>query len=121
MVNDPPINLLPAEASGGRLRLVSPGNEPIPGPDLPAGRYTLGLRAEDVRTGGDLSARVVLTEVSGSETVTHLEAGSQSLVMLERAVKTHNLGSRFGLHLDLSRALIFDAQGLRLTPEPAHG
>ncbi|WP_395541404.1 ABC transporter ATP-binding protein [Neotabrizicola sp. sgz301269] len=121
VVNDPPINLLQAEASGGQIRIAALDSPPMPGPDLPPGRYTLGLRAEDVRTGGDLLARVALTEVSGSETVTHLEAGSQSLVMLERAVSIHPLGSHLGLHLDLSRALVFDAKERLVTLEPAHG
>lgn len=123
VVNDPPLNLLQAEVSPGLLRLAYLGDQPPQAlrQPLPPGRYTLGLRAGDVRTGGPLPARVALTEVSGSETVTHLDAGGQPLVMLERAVTGHALGSRLGLHLDLSRALIFDAQDRLVTMEVAHG
>ncbi len=123
VVNDPPLNLLQAEVSPGRLRLAALGDQPPQalGRRLPPGRYTLGLRAQDIRPGGPVSARVALTEVSGSETVTHLTAGGQALVMLERSVTAHPLGSTLGLTLDLSRALIFDAEDRLLTMEPAHG
>ena len=62
-----------------------------------------------------------LTEVSGSETVTHLQAAGQALVMLERTVTNHALGTTIALSLDLGEALVFDAQGRLIEKETVHG
>jgi glycerol transport system ATP-binding protein len=123
VVNDPPINLLAAEITQSGLVLDHLGAQSAgtTGRALPPGRYTLGLRAEDIRSGGPLPARVALTEVSGSETVTHLMAGAQPLVMLERAVTDHRLGSELGLMLDLGKALVFGADGALIPKGASHG
>lgn len=123
VVNDPPINLLAAEITQSGLVLdhLGPQSAGATGRALPPGRYTLGLRAEDIRSGGPLPARVALTEVSGSETVTHLMAGAQPLVMLERAVTNHRLGSELGLMLDLGKALVFGANGALIPKGASHG
>ncbi|MBJ2151800.1 ABC transporter ATP-binding protein [Paracoccus sp. IB05] len=112
VVNDPPVNLLGADLSDTGLEIDHLGAAPrdsITG--LPPGRYTLALRAEDIRQGGDLMARVALTEVTGSETVTHLDAGGQPLVMLERRIADHALGQNLCITPDLSRALVYGADG----------
>jgi glycerol transport system ATP-binding protein len=117
VVNDPPINLLRARISPGLLHIQGLGDLPpqsLPRA-LPSGRYTLGLRAEDIRPGGPHPARVALTEVSGSETVTHLDLAGLALVMLERRVVGHALGSTVPVTLDLTRALVFDDRE-RLVP-----
>lgn len=122
VVNDPPVNLLGADVTDTSLEIdhLGPSLRTVL-PALPPGRYTLALRAEDIRQGGSLAARVALTEVSGSETVTHLEAGGQPLVMLEREVSSHALGSALMLSTDLTRALIYGADGALITKGAAHG
>lgn len=123
VVSDPPINLIGMEVSGDRLRLDRLADLPRQAlrHDLPDGRYTLGLRAHSIRQGGSLTARVSLTEVSGSETVTHLQADGTALVMLERTVTNHAIGSTLGLSLDLDESLVFNAQGRLIEKEPVHG
>lgn len=121
--NDPPINLIAAELAQGRLRLRDLADLPaeVLGLPLPEGRYTLGLRAHSVAQGGTIPARVALTEVSGSETVTHLQAAGQALVMLERTVTNHAIGATLNLALDLAEALVFDAAGNLIARRPADG
>ncbi|MCR8548840.1 ABC transporter ATP-binding protein [Salipiger sp. P9] len=123
VVSDPPINLLEldvaeegAEVTG--LGAVTPADL---GRALPPGRYTLGLRAHDLRLGGPHAAHVALTEVSGSETVTHLVLAGQNLVMLERTVTEHALGATIGIGLDLTRARVFDATGTLVPNGADHG
>ncbi|WP_112310810.1 ABC transporter ATP-binding protein [Pseudogemmobacter bohemicus] len=112
VVNDPPVNLLGAAVSDTTLVLDHLGPAPRDLlPPLPPGRYTLALRAEDIRQGGSLMTRVALTEVSGSETVTHLDAGGQPLVMLERQVAEHALGSSLVVTPDFKAALIYGPDG----------
>ncbi|NBE06137.1 ABC transporter ATP-binding protein [Paragemmobacter ruber] len=123
VVSDPPINLIGLEVTGDALRLERLADLPRTalGRDLPPGRYTLGLRAHCLRQGGTLPARVALSEVSGSETVTHLQAAGQALVMLERTVTNHAIGSTLHLALHLDDALIFDPHGRLIEKEPVHG
>ncbi|MCE6957702.1 ABC transporter ATP-binding protein [Cereibacter sphaeroides] len=123
VVNDPPINLIGMEVTADEIRLERLATLPRErlGRPLAPGRYTLGLRAHALGQGGGIPARVALTEVSGSETVTHLDAGGQALVMLERTVSEHAIGSSIGLSLDLGEALVFDRGGNLIGKEARHG
>ena len=123
VVNDPPINVLPLTLQGGAATLGALGAVDL-GPmaaGLPDGIYTLGLRAQDVAPGGTVQARVTLTEVSGSETVTHLAIGAQPLVMQQRSVVAHALGETLGLALEIRRGLIYGADGQLLRNGADHG
>lgn len=123
VVSDPPINLVGMEVAGHALRLDRLADLPVGtlGRELPDGRYILGLRAQSIRPGGPIAARVALTEVSGSETVTHLQAGGQALVMLERTVTHHAIGTTIALSLAVEEALVFDVNGVLIEKEPVHG
>jgi glycerol transport system ATP-binding protein len=109
VVNDPPINPIPFHQNGvadfGAL-----GQQAI---TLPSGAYTLGLRASDIRAGGPHQARVTLTEVTGSETLTHLSLNGLDLVMQEKSVVLRSPGNVVGVHLDLHKGLVFGADGQR--------
>ena len=118
VVSDPPLNALPLVVDAGGATLAGLGRQDLRR-TLPHGSYTLGLRAQDIVLGGALPARVELSEVSGSETVTHLDCAGQALVMQEKTVVDHALGATLGLTLNLDRALVFDAQGRLL--EADHG
>ncbi len=110
VVNDPPINAIPFRqtdtADFGAL-----GQHPL---RLPPGTYTLGLRAADIRPGGPHQAEVTLTEVTGSETITHLRLSGQHLVMQEKSVVPRTLGDRLGVTLDLGAGLVFGTDGARV-------
>ena len=110
VVNDPPLNALPLVVDHAGATVGGLGRQDVRR-SLPAGSYTLGLRAQDVELGGALQARVELSEVSGSETVTHLDCAGQALLMQEKTVADHPLGATLGLTLHLDRALVFDAEG----------
>lgn len=126
VVNDPPVNLIPLRVSRegatlGRLGSLGPQNLGKLAEGLAEGDYTLALRAADISTGGAVAARVDLTEVSGSETVTHLTAAGQSLVMQEKSVVAHGLGSSVGLSLAAFRGLIYGSDGALLRNGADHG
>ena len=117
VVSDPPINLLPLDITNGGAVLEGIGPIEIAAHgDLRPGRYTVGLRADDIAPGGTVRARVALSEVTGSETVTHLGVGGHELVMLERTVTDHPIGSEVGLRVDSANALMFDGVGRLLPP-----
>ena len=120
VVNDPPVNLIPLRltATGAKvaatLGAIGTADLGTLADGLAPGDYTLALRAADLSTGGPLQARVEMTEVSGSETVTHLTVAGQPLVMQEKSVVAHGLGSMVGLYLTTSRALIYGGDGVLL-------
>ena len=112
VVSDPPLNVIPIAVNGTADlgALGRPELGPLT-PGLPPGRYLLGLRAGDVSPGGPHRARVVLSEVSGSETVTHLDLAGLPLVMQEKSVVTHPLGEEIGVDAALARAFVFAEDG----------
>ena len=123
VVNDPPINLIPMQVGEEGISLDRLTRFPhnVFGFSILPGNYTLGLRAHALVQGGDISANVVLTEVYGSETVTHLDAEGHKLVMLERTVASHGIGETIHLSCDLSRSLIYDHKGDLLSKESGNG
>jgi glycerol transport system ATP-binding protein len=123
VINDPPINLLPLTVRGNAttLGLLGAADLGAMAAGLPDGGYTLGLRAQDVVPGGHVQARVTLTEVSGSETVTHLAIGDQPLVMQQRSVVAHALGQTLDLTLNTAQGLIYGPDGRLLRNGADHG
>lgn len=123
VVNDPPMNLIPMQVGDKGIILDRLTRFPPDafGFNLLPGTYTLGLRAHALMQGGDIPARVLLTEVYGSETVTHLDAQGHKLVMLERTVASHAIGETIHLSCDLSRALIYDHKGDLFVKEQGNG
>ena len=110
VVNDPPINPIPFRQTG----TADFGPLGQHGFSLPPGAYTLGLRAADIRAGGGHAATVMLTEVTGSETLTHLELYGMPLVMQEKSVVPRVPGDVVQVTLDLGAGLVFGADGARV-------
>ena len=121
VVSDPPLNVMRLDPNSGKISGLHDMALALPA-DLPTGTHTLGLRADAIRAGGPLQAQVMLSEMSGSETVTHLKLGDLALVMWERTVITRPPHSPLAISLDLDQALAFDGAGHHLTQEaPHHG
>ena len=122
VVNDPPMNMLAmafdVQADLGALGRADLGHLTD---GLAKGRYTLGLRAGDVMPGGDLAATVTMTEVSGSETLTHLDIQGLHLVMHEKSVINHELGTMIGVRANLAAGLLFDQGGAMIRKGGQHG
>jgi len=122
VISDPPINILPLTV--GEHVAAGPFGAQDAGDltrDLAPGEYRLGLRAADLRPGGRHVARVVLSEVSGSETVTHLDLAGFPLVMHEKSVVTHPPGAEIAVDANLARGFIYGADGTLLRREAPHG
>jgi glycerol transport system ATP-binding protein len=122
--SDPPINIARVTKKGGKLQL-SHGNVSWPvaagAAKLPDGDYSIGLQPHYVlpqkssETSGALSGRVLVTEISGSESVVHIDVGGQTWVSQSHGVHPHQVGETATFHADVSRALFFDAAGKLVT------
>jgi glycerol transport system ATP-binding protein len=121
--SDPPINLVPAVAAPGGVRL-GPGltlNLDKALGDLSAlnGPLTLGIRSGSLELLNEphqshrltVPAKVSLAEVSGSDTYIHLETPLGNLVVQRTGVHRLDLGELVAVGIDPAAVYLFDPQG----------
>jgi glycerol transport system ATP-binding protein len=120
--SDPPMNLLRATASAGRVQLEGGPALTLALPDGTGGAVTVGLRASalNVDAGEDdiaLPGKVELAEISGSDTFVHVETPVGELVAQLTGVHRFDLGAAITLYFSASQAYVFDAgETLALAP-----
>ena len=120
--SDPPINAAPVEKAGGEIRLLEHVRWPAQGPvaALPDGAYTLGLRPHFVSPrppagpSVPLRGEVRITELSGSESVAHFDAGGRTWVAQSDGIHPYRVGGTYEFHLDVARGLYFAPDGRRV-------
>jgi glycerol transport system ATP-binding protein len=118
--SDPPINVAGAHKRGDDIVLTDGVRWPAPGA-LRAradGELTVGLRPHHVRPAGGagvpVTGRVLISEISGSESVVHFALAGTTWVSLTRGVHSHAVGEQVPFALDVAQCLYFDAAGQRL-------
>ena len=123
--SDPPINVATAHKTGDQV--VLDGHVRWPAPPavraLPDGELQVALRPHHVQparaaTQADarvpVSGRVLICEISGSESVVHFALAGTTWVSLAHGVQNHPVGVEARFVLDVDRCLYFDAAGRRL-------
>lgn len=123
--SDPPMNFFQAFRVPGGVQLPRSALLRITLPDAAAGPaqdVTVGLRASALRLQereGDLSVhgRVLLAEISGSDTFVHLSSDIGDLVAQVAGVHHFTLGAAQAMYFSPSAIFVFDAAGdLLLAP-----
>jgi len=123
--SDPPINVATALKVGGEVRLAEGVHWPAPPAvrALPDGPVTVALRPHHVlprqrtATGSaavPVNGRVLICEISGSESVVHFALAGTTWVSQAHGVQLHPVGEEASFALDAERCLYFDAAGRRL-------
>jgi glycerol transport system ATP-binding protein len=120
--SDPPINSAQVTKAGGRIRLSDGVSWPAQGrlQSLPDGGYTLGLRPHHVvpqsngQAGVHVECRVLIAEISGSESVVHFELDGRTWVSLSHGVHGFRVGDSARFALEVERALYFAPDGARV-------
>jgi glycerol transport system ATP-binding protein len=90
--------------------------------DLTDGRYIAGFRANHVeitaQTAGSMSfdTKLVMTELTGSETFVHLDHGGEKWVGLIYGVHNLQLGISLPVYIDQSHVYIFNENGDLVAP-----
>ena len=122
--SDPPINAARVAKSGGRMEL-SPGvgwaAEGALG-GLADGTYTMGLRPHHVAPAGpgtdsravQVESKVLIAEISGSESVIHFDLGGQTWVSQSQGVQNFKVGETARFALSVSHGLYFAPDGARV-------
>jgi glycerol transport system ATP-binding protein len=120
--SEPPINRLAIRKSGGSF--VATAGEDWPAPaalsTIPDGPYTLALRPHNVTivrrkpTDVQIDGQVLVTEISGSESVIHFAMQGATWVSQSHGVHRLAVGSIGSFFADLGEALMFGEDGARV-------
>lgn len=117
--SDPPINVLACEKQGDHFvdaegaRWAANGSSS----SLPDGSYTLGIRPHFVSpaaSGADpvpVSGKVMVTELSGSESIIHFAKGGETWVSQSHGIHAFEVGAEANLHADFAQAMYFAPDG----------
>lgn len=117
---DPPLNILPARIAGGKVRFYNSGDaHDCRGllSKLSDGDYTLAFRAHQVFVGQPAAghyafpAKVLLTEVTGSESFVHVSCAPDPWVSVIPGVSVLLPGDSATVSIDPSNILVFGQSG----------
>jgi glycerol transport system ATP-binding protein len=120
--SEPPINRLPVRKAGAGFSLSDGTSWPVPPAlaALPDGEYVLALRPHNVTIArrhsadAELSGQVLVTEISGSESVIHFALLGHTWVSQSHGVHRLAVGSIGRFYADLTQALLFIPDGQRV-------
>ena len=119
--SDPPINAAKINKSGARATLRTGVSWTIEGEavGLPDGEYTVAIRPHHVTPVADtskdiaLSGKVLVTELSGSESSAHFQMGEDGWVSLAHGVHPYEIGTDHQFFMDPGNAFYFAPDGMR--------
>jgi glycerol transport system ATP-binding protein len=118
--SDPPINVAPVTKTGEFIVLAEGVQWPVPAPlRMQAdGALQVAFRPHHVRPTSDggvpVRGTVLISEISGSESVVHFELAGITWVSIAHGVRSHRVGSAVEFALDVEHALYFAPDGRRL-------
>lgn len=121
--SEPPINTAWVRKSGGEFAMGQSARWPAVGAlaGVPDGDYLLGLRAHFITpkpAGGHpvaLNGTVLVTELSGSESVVHVDLGHDIWVSQAHGIHAMEVGRTANLHADMDQSMLFAADGRRIS------
>ena len=113
--SDPPINTADVVKRDGRFVLNERVNWPagMQWSDLPDGAYTLGIRPHHIspveaKPGTTrMDGRVLVTELSGSESIIHFDVGGRTWVSQSHGIHSFRVGEEAGFYVDTEQCLYF--------------
>lgn len=115
--SDPPMNFVTVKKSASGVSF--PGGSAV-NADLPEGEYRAGFRAHDLRIGdGDAAeiafdAKVIVTELTGSETFVHVEAAGERWILLVHGLRDFEVGQSLKVNVREQDLYFFDQSGQRV-------
>jgi glycerol transport system ATP-binding protein len=116
--SDPPINTVPVTKVGDQI-LVG-GTIKLPAGKAAAGirdgQYTVGIRPHHITpvahgNGASVEGRVLVAELSGSESVIHFDLNGHTFVSQSPGIHPFEVGSLARLHVDVDSFFFFDGEG----------
>ncbi|PIB25210.1 ABC transporter ATP-binding protein [Amylibacter kogurei] len=122
--SDPPMNFLSVTKAGKKLSFGDGQSASATGAmaDLADGQYTAGFRPNHVelkraaKSDLEFDTKLVVTEITGSETFVHLDHHGDRWVGLIHGVQNLELGAALPVYLNPSYIYMFDANGALVAP-----
>jgi glycerol transport system ATP-binding protein len=117
--SDPPMNVARVKKSGNSLQF-SDGVSWKTEAKISDGTYDIGLKPHHVvpvsnkNAAASLEGDVLVTEISGSESVVHFKTGGKTWVSQTSGVQPIKVGETVRFQADLSHALYFNTDGARV-------
>ncbi len=120
--SDPPINAATVTKQNGRFALNDIVSWPAEGRQeaLVDGRYVVAIRPHHVtphaegKTGVRVEGRVLVTELSGSESIVHFDLGGETWISQSHGIHALEVGTSASFHIDTSQCLYFGGDDARL-------
>ncbi len=120
--SDPPINAAIITKVGRRARLASGTEWELEGPvrEFADGLYQIAIRPHHISPVHnndrpvELKGRVLVTELSGSESSAHFQMGDDNWVSLSPGVHPYQVGEEHPFYMDPSECFFFDDTGQRV-------
>lgn len=117
--SEPPINTATIRKTGNRVDLggVAQWDTPTVLANRPDGEYRIGLRPHHVlpeAKGGatvKVQGKVLVTELSGSESTVHFMVGDETWVSLAHGIHSFDVGTTAELYADVTHAFYFAPDG----------
>jgi glycerol transport system ATP-binding protein len=117
--SEPPINVAKVIKRSGDIILSDSVHWPATGvaSELDDGPYTVGIRPHHVIpkreavTDADITGTVLVTELSGSESVIHFVHGDQTWVSQSHGIHALDIGAHANFQIDLNHCIYFSADG----------
>jgi glycerol transport system ATP-binding protein len=122
--SNPPINVAPVDKRGDSIVLSDAVRWPTDAAmrERPDGRYLVGIRPHHIgadangRDATVMDGKVLITEISGSESVIHFAHGGLSWVSQSHGVRRLEVGTTARFHMDVGECMYFDGEGRRIAP-----
>lgn len=114
--SDPPINTAKVIKKGDEIMLenkVTWRSQKV-AKAVPDGRYTIGIRPHHIspvaqeRHASTIEGRVLVTELSGSESVVHFDMNGQTWVSQSHGIHPFEVGATAKLYVDVEQSFFFD-------------
>ncbi len=117
--SDPPINIAPITKRGSQFSIPASVSWEVGErfQHLPDGDYVLGVRPHHLTPSGSgehkikIKGRVLVTEISGSESIIHVKFGENNWVSESHGVHPYQVDEIADLYFDVARSLLFSEQG----------
>jgi glycerol transport system ATP-binding protein len=114
--SDPPINTAGVTKKGNRFSLNERVGWNAEGAraELPDGHYIMGVRPHHVTPHGagpgavELEGTVLVTELSGSESVVHFDLDGQAWISQSHGIHPFKVGSAARFYMDIGKSKLFD-------------
>jgi glycerol transport system ATP-binding protein len=122
--SDPPINVARGTKRGKAFEMEGGNRWTLEGAAAAHkdGQYTIGIRPHHIapvdkraKAAAALAGRVLVTEISGSESVVHFSSGGQTWVSQSSGVHAIRVGEEASFKIDIARGIFFDAEGRRVS------